>query len=70
MWGNALSNQQQAVADYRSALALGGTEPLPELFATAGAEFRFDEAMLTDLVTLIDEYPIVVEPDIEPFEPR
>ncbi len=54
VWRNALSNQQQAVADYRSALALGGTEPLPELFATAGAEFRFDEAMLTDLVTLIE----------------
>ncbi|MEZ4518433.1 MAG: M3 family oligoendopeptidase [Chloroflexota bacterium] len=54
VWRNALSNQEQAVADYRSALALGGTEPLPDLFAAAGAEFRFDEAMLTDLVALIE----------------
>lgn len=55
VWRNALADQRQAVADYRSALALGGTVPLPELYATAGAEFRFDEAMLTDLVALIED---------------
>ena len=55
VWRNALNDQQQAVADYRSALALGGTRPLPELFEAAGAEFRFDEAMLADLISLMEE---------------
>ena len=54
VWRNALRNQDQAVTTYHDALKLGGTRPLPELFAAAGAEFRFDEAMLTDLVGLVE----------------
>jgi len=55
VWRNALRDQSQAVDTYHNALKLGGTRPLPELFAAAGAEFRFDEAMLTDLVALIED---------------
>ncbi len=55
VWRNALGDQTQAVATYHDALKLGGTRSLPELFAAAGAEFRFDEAMLTDLVDLIED---------------
>ena len=54
VWRNARQDQAQAVAAYRQALALGSTKTLPELFAVAGAEFRFDTAMLTDLVNLIE----------------
>lgn len=54
VWRNAQQDQAQAVAAYRQALALGSTKILPELFAAAGAEFRFDTAMLTDLVNLIE----------------
>jgi oligoendopeptidase F len=54
VWRNALRDQAGAVRAYRKALALGGTRSLPELYAAAGAEFRFDEAMLTDLVGLIE----------------
>jgi oligoendopeptidase F len=54
VWRNALSDQAGAVAAYRAALALGGTASLPELFAAAGAEFRFDEPMLRDLVLLVE----------------
>ena len=54
VWRNALRDQAQAVDTYHNALKLGGTRSLPELFAAAGAEFRFDEAMLTDLVGLIE----------------
>ncbi len=53
VWRNALQDQAEAVARYRQALSLAGTRPLPELFAAAGAEFRFDTAMLSDLVSLI-----------------
>ena len=54
VWRNALQDQNKAVATYRNALKLGGTRPLPELFAAAGAEFRFDEAMLEKLVDLVE----------------
>jgi oligoendopeptidase F len=55
VWRNALRDQAQAVATYREALKLGGTASLPTLFAAAGAEFRFDEQMLTELVALVEE---------------
>ncbi len=54
VWRNALQDQAGAVRAYRQALSLGGTQTLPDLFAAAGAEFRFDVAMLTDLVALIE----------------
>ena len=55
VWRNALSDQSEAVTTYRQALKLGGTRSLPELFAAAGASFRFDEEMLSELVTLIEQ---------------
>ncbi|MCA9950211.1 MAG: M3 family oligoendopeptidase [Anaerolineales bacterium] len=65
VWRNGLQDQAAAVANYRQALALGGTKTLPELFAAAGAEFRFDTPMLTDLVALIEarirELEVVLE---------
>ena len=42
VWGNALKDQAKAVADYRYALSLGATRPLPELFKAAGAKLAFD----------------------------
>jgi oligoendopeptidase F len=54
VWRNALRDQAGAVADYRRALALGGTATLPELFAAAGARFAFDRATLQDAVDLIE----------------
>jgi oligoendopeptidase F len=55
VWRNSLVDQAGAVAAYRRALALGGTKTLPELFAVAGAEFRFDTAMLAELVELVEK---------------
>jgi oligoendopeptidase F len=54
VWRNSLGDQGEAVESYRRALALGGTRTLPELFRAAGAEFRFDTAMLSDLVALVE----------------
>jgi oligoendopeptidase F len=55
IFGNALKNQAGAVADYRKALSLGGTVTLPELFATAGARFVFDSAILKTAVNLMEK---------------
>ncbi len=54
VWGNALKDQAAAVARYRQALSLGGTVPLKQLYATAGARFAFDAATLRDAITLIE----------------
>ncbi len=54
VWANALRDQPRAVQDYKRALALGGTEPLPKLFETAGAKFRFDAATLREAVALME----------------
>jgi oligoendopeptidase F len=55
VWANARHDQKKAVADYRKALALGATVPLPELFATAGAKFAFDAKTLKKAVDLMEE---------------
>ena len=55
VWRNALTDQAGAVAAYRRALALGGSRPLPELFAAAGARLVFDEGGMAELVDLVEE---------------
>jgi oligoendopeptidase F len=50
VWRNYRSDPAAAVAAYRGALALGGSRPLPELFAAAGARFAMDEAPLRGVV--------------------
>jgi oligoendopeptidase F len=54
VWRRALSDQAEAVTAYRRALALGNTVTLPELFATAGARFAFDEGTLGEAVALME----------------
>lgn len=54
IWSRALKNQSAAVKDYRKALALGGTASLPQLYATAGAKFTFDEAPLKQAIELME----------------
>lgn len=54
VWASARRDQARAVADYRRALALGGTVALPQLYATAGAQFAFDAATLQRAVDLME----------------
>ncbi|MDQ3541639.1 MAG: M3 family oligoendopeptidase [Chloroflexota bacterium] len=54
VWRNSLQNQAKATADYRAALALGGSRPLPELFNRAGARLIFDAEGMQELVSLIE----------------
>jgi oligoendopeptidase F len=49
------SNYAGAVERYRSSLALGGTRPLPELFAAAGARLAFDEETMAPLGRALGE---------------
>jgi oligoendopeptidase F len=54
VWRNALTDQAASLANYRRALSRGGTQSLPDLFATAGARFAFDAGMLHEAVELIE----------------
>lgn len=61
VWRNAVRDRAGAVAAYRRALALGGSRPLPELFAAAGARFAFDAPIVAELVGLIEEQLAALE---------
>ena len=50
LWMNSKKDQAKALKQYRSALYLGGSKPLPELFATAGLNFDFSEKTISPLV--------------------
>jgi oligoendopeptidase F len=43
VWANKKRDAKRAVEQYRAALKLGGTRPLPELFSAAGARFDLSE---------------------------
>jgi oligoendopeptidase F len=55
LWANALENQEQAVRAYRSALAIGNTASLPDLYRAAGVRFDFGRDTLARAVGLIEK---------------
>lgn len=50
LWANYRRNPILAVKQYRNALALGNSRPLPELFSTAGLRFAFDKEIMGPLM--------------------
>ena len=50
LWLNFKKDPKGTVAKYRAALALGGSRPLPELFAAAGLKFDFSRQTIAPLV--------------------
>lgn len=55
IWDTFKDDPSLALGNYRAALALGGSRPLPELFAAAGARFRFDAEIVQPLMDRIGE---------------
>jgi oligoendopeptidase F len=55
VWANSKRDKVKALNDYKQSLALGGSRPLPELFAAAGCPFRFDAATIRPLMHLAQE---------------
>ncbi len=53
IWQRSLADRAGAVADYKKALALGGSRPLPELFAAAGIRFDFGAERIGSLMETI-----------------
>ncbi len=61
VWRNALRDQQRAVADYRAALALGGTRGLAQLFAVANTTFAFDATAVGELMARVEQQLLDLE---------
>jgi oligoendopeptidase F len=55
VWRNSMRDEKKAVAGYRSALALGATKRLPDLFAAAGARLIFDPKGMKEIVEVVEE---------------
>jgi len=55
VWLQSRSDHRGAVERYWRALSLGGSRPLPKLFAAAGATFKFDAATLRPLADAVGE---------------
>ncbi len=52
VWAKSKANKAKALADYKKSLTLGGSKPLPELFAAAGCKLQFDAATIKPLIHL------------------
>jgi oligoendopeptidase F len=55
VWANSKRDQARALTDYKNALALGGSKPLPELFQAAGCRFEFSEKTIEPLAKMLRE---------------
>lgn len=53
VWRNFRRDPRGAVSAYRTALSLGGSRTLPELFAAAGVEFDMGERLMGPLVDAV-----------------
>ena len=52
VWANSKANKAKALGDYKMALTLGGSRPLPELFAAAGCKLEFSAVTIQPLIQL------------------
>jgi oligoendopeptidase F len=55
LWMKAKQDPRAALSNYRAALKLGGTKPLPELFSTAGLKFDFTPKTIDPLIRAVHE---------------
>lgn len=55
LWLNSKNDWNKTVSRYRQALSLGGSCPLPELFATAGLWFDFSNQTIAPLIEAVQK---------------
>ncbi len=55
VWLRSKTDRAEALARYKAALKLGGSRPLPELFATAGCRFDFSGETVRPIAGLLRE---------------
>jgi oligoendopeptidase F len=55
LWQQSLHDPAQALRQYRSALTLGNSRSVPELFIAAGAKFAFDQKTIRGMMGFLRE---------------
>lgn len=55
MWKQYRENPQQAVENYRKALEMGYTRPIPEIYQTAGIKFDFSKEYIHTIMQFLNE---------------
>jgi len=55
VWKNYRANPEQALSDYLSALKLGYTKTIPEIYETAGIRFDFSAAYIRELASFVKD---------------
>lgn len=53
VWRNFKQNPTKAVEDYKRALSLGYTKPIPEFYETAGAKFDFSKEYVSSITSFL-----------------
>jgi oligoendopeptidase F len=54
LWFQARRDEKQALENYKNALSLGGSKPLPQLFAAAELKFDFGPATMRELMAEVE----------------
>ena len=55
VWRNFKKDPSKAIHDYKEALSLGFTKPIPVFYETAGAKFDFSKPYISGLVSFLEE---------------
>jgi oligoendopeptidase F len=55
VWANSKRDKAKALNDYKEALALGGSRPLPELFQAARCKFEFSAKTIQPIAKMLRE---------------
>jgi oligoendopeptidase F len=55
IWRNFKKNPDQAIHQYKEALSLGFTKPIPVFYETAGAQFNFSKPYVASLIAFLKE---------------
>jgi oligoendopeptidase F len=53
VWANSKRDKAAALQQYKGALKLGGSQPLPKLFGAAGCRFEFSQKTIRPLMKLV-----------------
>ena len=53
IWKNFMQNQDRAIQQYKEALALGYTVPIPDIYRKAGIKFEFSDAYMSDVAEFV-----------------
>ncbi len=55
LWQNYTLNPEQTIEQYKKALSLGSSAPLPEVYKAAGIDFDFSAKKIGDLISFVEK---------------